>query len=67
MLIMYAGVSAGGHIQRCLAPCPKYLIVFFYFHLDFWKWEDPGPFLLKASATFIFVHSVYSCDPGLIS
>lgn len=67
MLVMYAGVCAGGYIQRYLAQCPKYLIVFFYFHPGFWNWEDPGRFLLKASATSIVVHSIYSCDPGLIS
>ena len=64
---MCAGVSACGHVQRCLVQCPKYLIVFFHFHLDFGNWENPGPFLLKASASFIFVQVVYSCDPELIS
>lgn len=55
MLVAYAGVPACGHVQSCLAQCPKYLIEFFHFRLDFGKWEDPDPFVLKASATFIFV------------
>lgn len=63
MSVMYAGVSACGHLQNCLAQCPKYLIVFFCFHLDLGNWENPGPFLLKASVTFICVDLIYSCDP----
>lgn len=33
---MYAGVSACGDVQSCLAQCPKYLIGFF-FHIT-WVW-----------------------------
>lgn len=34
MLVIYAGVSACGDVQSCLAQCPKYFIgFFFHFHL----------------------------------
>lgn len=50
---MYTGVCACSDILSCLAQGPKYLIDFFCFHLDFGDRENPSPFLLKVSATFM--------------
>lgn len=63
---MFAGATACGDVQSCVAPCPKYLIGLFHFHLAFGHWKKPGVFLLKAGVTCMFV-LFSSCDLLLIS
>lgn len=65
-LVLFAGVTACRDVQSHVAQCPKYLIAFFHFHLDFGNWKKPGVFLLKASVTCMFV-LFSSCDLLLIS
>ena len=65
-MVLFAGATACGDVQSCVAPCPKYLIELFHFHLDFGHWKKPGVFLLKAGVTCMFV-LFSSCDLLLIS
>lgn len=63
---MYAGVSACGDVQSCLAQCPKYLIGFFPFSPGFGELGKSRP-LFPKDQHHVCLLSIYSSDPVLIS